>query len=81
MTKANEIANKTRERIAKEAYSPNVGLDLTEMRGIIMDSFKDLKEEILENFPPYPTDTNSEKEKGYHEALDNFIKLFDTLGF
>ncbi len=30
--------------------------------------------------PPYPeSNDNPEKEKGYHEAIDSFIKVFDTL--
>lgn len=42
-----------------------------------------LKDKILERLPPYPTNNdgekNNDKELGYHECVDNLIKVLDTL--
>ena len=41
---------------------------------------EELKEMILEMVPTYPRNNdNLEKEKGYHEAVDNFLEVFDNL--
>lgn len=47
------------------------------MQSVRKEAIESEKERILESLTPYPSNNdNPEKEAGYHECIDNLLKLY-----